>query len=87
MSITSTVTLKAPIILGETQVTEITLRKPCAGDMRGVTLNDVLQGDINAMTTVLPRIVTPLITPNHVSAMALDDLMVIQGAIIGFLAD
>lgn len=85
--ITKQVTLKTPIIQGDNEIKELTIRKPTAGDMRGLTLNDVLSGDVNAIIALAPRICSPVITNLDVTSMDLVDLTALQTGVLGFLVD
>ena len=42
-AIAATITLDTPLTRGETEITELRLRKPTSGELRGVSLADVLQ--------------------------------------------
>lgn len=81
----TTITLDTPIKQGETEITTIVLRKPAAGELRGVTLTDLLQMDVAALTRVLPRISSPTLTEANVSAMDPADLTQCGSAVAGFL--
>jgi len=83
--ITETVPLDTPIKRGEQTITEITLRKPDSGGLRGVSLTALLQMDVDALTAVVPRISTPTLTAPEVRAMDPADLVQIGGAVAGFL--
>ncbi|WP_338725807.1 phage tail assembly protein [Shewanella baltica] len=88
MSVTIThkkITLDQPIIRGKESVTEVTLRKPKAGELRGLSLSDLLNLDVNAISTVLPRISSPMITKDEVLNMDPADLVQIGGEISNFL--
>jgi hypothetical protein len=88
MSITIThkkVTLDQAIMRGKEQVTDVTLRKPKAGELRGLSLSDLLNLDVNAISTVLPRISSPMITKDEVLNMDPADLVQIGGEISNFL--
>lgn len=82
---TETVELDTPIKRGEQTITEITLRKPAAGELRGVSLTALLQMDVDALTAVVPRISTPTLTAAEVRAMDPADLVQIGGGVAGFL--
>ena len=56
---TATLTLETPIVRGEQRIDAITLRKPAAGELRGLSLADLLRSDVSALQTLLPRITTP----------------------------
>ena len=64
-----TVTLDQAIQRGDTTITEIQLRKPKAGEMRGLNMTDVVQMDVNALTKLLPRITTPILTEAEIGNM------------------
>ncbi|PWF64920.1 phage tail protein [Shewanella sp. BC20] len=88
MSVTIThkkVTLDQAISRGKESVTEVTLRKPKAGELRGLSLSDLLNLDVNAISTVLPRISSPMITKDEVLNMDPADLVQIGGEISNFL--
>lgn len=80
-----TITLDTPIKRGDNDIAAITLRKPAAGELRGVTLTDLLQMDVAALTKVVPRISEPALTEIEVSRMDPADLVQIGGAVAGFL--
>lgn len=82
---TSTIDLDTPIKRGEQEISQVQLRKPGAGELRGVSLADLLQMDVGALITVLPRITTPTLTPADVSGMDPADLVQLAGGVVGFL--
>src|SRR3546814_12194013 len=51
-----TVTLDDPITIGETVIDKVTLRKPKAGELRGLTLDDLITSDIDTLLKLMPRI-------------------------------
>ena len=81
------VTLNQPIKIGETEVTELDLRQPTGGDLRGLKIIEVLQGDVDSIATLVPRIATPVITPNHIKETSMSNIVTIQGVLVGFLGD
>jgi len=81
-----TVTLDEPITRGEQTITEISLRKPNAGELRGVSLVELAQLDVTALHKVLPRITTPTLTEADISALSLADLLALGAEIAGFFA-
>ena len=66
-------------------ITEITLRKPAAGELRGLKLADLINGDVNATIRLVPRISQPTVTEQEVAAMDVADLLGCADAIAGFL--
>ena len=80
-----TITLDTPIQRGDTTITEVQLRKPKAGEMRGLNMADVLQMDVNALTKLLPRITTPSLTEAEIGNMDPADLLQLGSEVAGFL--
>ena len=79
------ITLEVPIQRGEQTVTDITLRKPSAGELRGLSLVNLIQMEVTALTTVLPRITTPALTSEEINRLDLADLMQLGSEVAGFL--
>lgn len=77
--------LNTPIQRGETSIDGLVIRKPTAGELRGVALVDLLQMDVTALITVLPRITEPSLTGVEVSGMDIADLMQAGAQVSGFL--
>ncbi|MBK3458860.1 phage tail assembly protein [Pseudomonas haemolytica] len=81
----NTVTLDTPIRRGTTSIGSITLRKPNSGELRGVSLVELLQMDVGSLIKVLPRISSPSITAVEVAGMDPADLLALSSKISGFL--
>jgi len=81
------VSLSAPLKVGETEYTQLTLRRPNGGDLRGCKLLDLLQMDVDAITLVLPRICTEL--PSQHVALMLDpvDLTELSKKLVSFFTN
>lgn len=79
------ITLDEPIKRGDQTITAITLRKPAAGELRGVALTELLQLDVSALQKVLPRISAPTLTEQDVAKMDPADLVQLGSAVAGFL--
>lgn len=80
-----TVSLDQPIIRGEQKIDKINLRKPTAGDLRGVALSDVLRLDIIAISKVVPRISDPVIHAPDFLALDAEDATALAAEVSGFL--
>lgn len=78
------ITLISPIARGETTITSLDLRKPDVGALRGLKMTDILQMDVNAMLTLLPRICEPALLPAEISTMDPADFMTLAGRCVGF---
>ena len=70
----ATVKLDSPIKRGDTTITEIVLRKPQSGALRGTRLQAVMEMDVASMMTVIPRISTPTLTPQEMADLDPADL-------------
>jgi hypothetical protein len=82
---TVTVTLDTPIVRGAQTIDQVTLRKPDSGALRGLTLVDLSQLDVNALHKVLPRISQPTLTPADCQALDPADLLALGAEVSGFL--
>jgi hypothetical protein len=80
------VTLVNPIKRGDEVIKSITLIKPTAGTLRGVSLADVASSDVNALIKVLPRMTYPALIESELNSMELPDMMTLAAKVIGFLA-
>jgi hypothetical protein len=81
----NTVALDTPIIRGKTTIDSITLRKPNAGELRGVHLVELLNMDVATLIKILPRITTPALTAQDAASMDPADLLACGSMISGFL--
>lgn len=81
----NSVTLDSPIKRGKTEITQISLRKPQSGELRGVQLIELLNMDVASLIKVIPRISTPSITAPEAAAMDPADLLACGGKITDFL--
>ena len=86
---TEAVTLKRRPVqrAGQPDVTTISLREPLAGDLRGLNLPDVLQMQQQAITTLLPRISTPALTPAEYTKLHVADFTALAVKVVGFFVD
>lgn len=86
---TETVTVKLPVPLvrkGAEPVTEIALREPTAGEMRGAQLVQVLAGEPAATAKVISRICEPHLTEAEIAALPAGSFMALWGGVMGFLS-
>ena len=80
------VILEKPVKRGDQLIAEITLIKPNAGTLRGVSLAAVANSEVDALIKVLPRMTVPTLTEQEVAAMELPDLVALAGQVVGFLS-
>jgi len=72
------------IVRGEQTISEVALRTPDTGALRGLKLTDLLQMDVNAVSSLLPRITEPALLPSEIATMAPADFMSLAGRVVGF---
>lgn len=81
----NTVILDTPFRRGTTAINSITLRKPSSGELRGVSLSDLLNLDVASLIKVIPRISSPGITAVEAAGLDPADLVAIGSKVVGFL--
>ncbi|RQP29570.1 phage tail assembly protein [Burkholderia ubonensis] len=81
----ATHTLDTPLVRGDQTIATITLRKPKSGELRGVSLSDLVSLDVAALSKVLPRISSPTLTEADVANIDPADLVQLGGIFAGFL--
>jgi hypothetical protein len=72
---TKEITLDTPLVRGESTITAITLHKPNAGALRGVSVRAVLDMDVDTIITLVPRCSDPKLTDAEARKLDLPDLM------------
>ena len=80
-----TVSLDTPIDRDEQQIATLQLRKPKSGELRGLSLVDLGQLKVDALTKLLPRISTPPISEAEAANLDPADLLACGAEIGGFL--
>lgn len=80
--------LEYPITLGAGAqvIKQITIRKPYAGEMRGLSLQDIVSSEVDTISTLLPRITSPIIHKQMVDELDPVDLNVISRGIVSFFS-
>jgi hypothetical protein len=79
------VRLDRPLQRGEQTIAEVTLRRPSAGELRGTSLNALLNMDVEALGKVLPRVTSPTLTEFDVQRLDPADLVQLGVAFVDFL--
>lgn len=79
-----TIALSQPIMRGEKKIDGLTIRKPKAGELRGLALQDIIGTDITALLKLIPRISDPVLTDAEAQDLDPSDLTEIGGAVRGF---
>ncbi|MDN2707949.1 phage tail assembly protein [Janthinobacterium sp. SUN118] len=78
--------LDEPIKRGDTFITSLTVRKPRAGALRGISLIELGNLNVSALQIVLPRITEPTLTAHDVANMDPADLLAVGVEVASFLA-
>jgi hypothetical protein len=81
----NTIVLDVPVKRGTINIAEVTLRKPNAGELRGLSLQRLHQADADELLKLLPRITTPSLTPPECAQLDPADLSEAGGIVISFL--
>ncbi|WP_443749696.1 phage tail assembly protein [Asticcacaulis solisilvae] len=84
-AMTDDIPLVEPIKRGETTISSIRLRKPGAGELRGCSTANLLNGQVDDVLKVLPRITVPSLTQPEVEALDPADLAELSGHVMSFL--
>ena len=79
-----TVTLSEPVVRGEKRIESLNIKKPSGGELRGLTLQDILATDVAALLKLIPRVTDPPITQMEADQLEPEDLAEIGGTIRGF---
>ncbi|MND87480.1 Phage tail protein E [compost metagenome] len=80
------VTLDTPLMRGEQKIEKVTLSKPNAGTLRGVSLAALANSDVDALIKVLPRMTYPALTEQEIIRLDASDLIAFAGKVVGFLS-
>lgn len=80
-----TVSLQTPIVRGNSSIEEIQVRTPKAGELRGLSLSELLVLNVSSLEVVLPRITAPTITENEVRNLHPADLVQLGTQVVNFL--
>ncbi|MCY1276081.1 Phage tail assembly chaperone protein, E, or 41 or 14 [compost metagenome] len=81
----SIVTLSKPITRGEQSISQIEVRRPMAGELRGIALAELLRLEVDSLRRVLPRITLPSLTDPEVGRLDPSDLVKLGMEVAGFL--
>lgn len=81
-----TIKLDAPLTLpGDKTITEVQVRKPSTGALRGLALSDLLRLQTDAIQTILPRVTEPMLNKQVVQNIDPADLVQLGTAVSSFL--
>lgn len=78
------VTLTKPLAWGNETITEIALRRPTAGNLRGIKLTAISELDVTTIITLVPRLSLTPLAPDALNALDPADLLSLCVAVAGF---
>ncbi|WP_373020741.1 phage tail assembly protein [Thiomicrorhabdus sp.] len=76
------VTLSTPVKSGDEEINTVELRKPKAGELRGLQLAMVLQLDVDSVNTLLPRISN--LSDRDIHNLEMEDYTAVSTELLGF---
>lgn len=79
------VKLQKPLQHGEDKIDEIELREPKSGELRGISMVELIQLKTDAVFELIPRISNPPLTDVEVAELSASDLFLISSEIANFL--
>lgn len=86
MSTPNTITLEEPLKREGGDITQISVRKPSSGELRGMSLVDLLNMQVDPLHKLLPRITIPSITEAEAKKLSPADLVQLGTEVALFLA-
>ncbi|WP_279458949.1 phage tail assembly protein [Actinobacillus delphinicola] len=83
---TKIVAFDKPLMRGKLEIQEVELIEPTVNTLKGLRVLDVLQLDVDAYTTLLPRITNPALTPAEISQLSPADFISLCTECVSFFA-
>ncbi len=77
--------LSFPLVSGEDTIKTVELRKPKAGELRGLQLASVLQLDVDTINTLVPRLCS--LTERDMQNLEMEDYTDISTGLLGFFVN
>ncbi|WP_372395145.1 phage tail assembly protein (plasmid) [Azospirillum sp. HJ39] len=82
-----TVPLAKPLTYGQDTLKQLQLRRPMAGDLRGIRLAGLSDMDVDVVTKIASRCCITVVTEAHLAELDPYDLVKVTEAVGGFFAD
>lgn len=80
------VNLEDGIKRGDKEIKEISLRRPTAGELRGLKILDLINLDTNSLMNFIPRVTVPSINSQELNLMSPSDFVTLASESVAFLA-
>lgn len=77
--------LEVPIQRGSQTITHVQLRRPKAGELRGLSMAALLNLDVGSVVTLLPRITQPTLIKHEVEDLDPVDFVNLSKGVVDFL--
>lgn len=78
------IALQTPVKRKTEEIASVTLRRPKAGELRGLSLARIMQMDVSAIIALVPRISQPVLDEAEVAGLDPVDLAAIAQEVVGF---
>lgn len=69
---------------GEQTIEEVTINKPTVATLKGLQLLNVMQLEVNALCTLLPRVTQPMLSKADLDKMDVEDFTALTVELLGF---
>jgi len=83
-TVSDAVMLSAPVVRGEQKIESVQIRKPKSGELRGLSLHDLLKFDVDCCRQVLPRVTMPPLLAHEIDELDPSDLIALAGELGNF---
>ncbi|MBK0062613.1 MULTISPECIES: phage tail assembly protein [unclassified Acinetobacter] len=77
--------LDQPIKMGSIEITQLEIRKPNVPALQGIKIAELLQGDVDAICKVIPRVTNPTLTRAQIIQLEPSDIAQIGAVLMLFL--
>ncbi len=81
----TTIVLDTPITRGNQTITQVVIRKPAAGELRGIRIQSLLEMDVESVMTALTRVTIPTLSKPELMQTDPADFLQLGMGLITFL--
>ncbi len=78
------ITLDVPVERGTEKIEKVRIRKPQAGELRGLNLRELIDQDVDQVRKALPRVTVPSLTAHEIDQLDPADLLHMGGELALF---
>jgi len=80
----ASITLQTPVKRKNEEIASVALRRPKAGELRGLSLARIMQMDVSAIIALVPRISQPVLDEAEVAGLGPVDFAALAQEVVGF---